>query len=315
MSASDPRRAGTLLATSSAFLAASFFIPYKAATGYAAADFVVVALLLPAAVFNTIAAAVTSRGRLRLSRADLAVAAAIATVTVTGNISMTEALSRAGAGITSVLVQTQVFFVAILGWLLLRERVTVRFAIGAFIAVGGFAVVRLPGDGAADVSLAGSLWALGAALSFGAMHVVTRKYITRIHVVTVNAVRLWMAVAMLLALPGRAAGVADMPAEAWYLGAAAAALGPFGARLCIMFAVRFITASHAALFGLTTPVFAFVLEMLILGDMPSAVEVAGGALILAGVSLPVLELATRGPTAAAPRRRPQHTPPRRPVTA
>lgn len=285
------RRAGALLATWSAFLAATFFIPYKAATDHAAADFVVIGLLGPAAMFNTIAAIGSQRGALRVRRVELALAAAIAILTVTGNVAMTEALSRAGAGITSVVMQTQVFFVAAIGWLLLGEAVTLRFAIGTGIALGGFAVMRLPGAGGDAVSVAGMLWAVGGALSFGTVHVITRKYIHRIEVVTVNALRLWMAVAVLMCLPGRAAGVFDMPAIAWYLAAGAAFLGPFGARLCIMFAVRHIAASHAALFGLTTPVFAFVLEMLILGGMPSLAEVAGGALILAGVSLPVLELA------------------------
>jgi len=286
-------RKGTLLAASSALLAASFFIPYKAATGHGAADYVVIALLAPAAVLNSLTTLWLQRRQLRLARIDVGVAALLGLLTISGNVCMTEALARLDAGITSVLIQTQVFFVAAAGWLLLREHITARFAMGAAIAIGGFAVMRAPAEGQRLVSTTGTLLALGAALSFALMHVTTRKFIDRIQPVTVNALRLWIAVAILLALPGRAAGVLELPASVWGLTVAAAFFGPYCARLCIMFAVKYVAASHAALFGLLVPVFAFLLEMVVLGAVPSAVEVAGGAVILAGIALPVVQLARR----------------------
>jgi drug/metabolite transporter (DMT)-like permease len=219
------------------------------------------------------------------------VALMLGVITVSGNVCLTEALSRIDAGVTSVLLQTQVFFVAVAGWLLLGERVSLRFAIGAVIAIVGFVVMRDPFGVTTALSTTGALWGLGAALSFGLMHVVTRKYIARIQVVTVNALRLWFAVALLLVLPGRASGLLELPREAWLLAAAAAFFGPFSSRLLVMFAVRYIKASQAALIGLLVPIFAFVLEALILGVTPSTLEVVGGLIILVGVALPVTERA------------------------
>lgn len=288
-----PERQGTLLAASGALLAATFFIPYKAATGIADVDHVVIAMLAPAALFNTVTALWLQRGRMRVTRPDLAVAVLLALLAVAGNIAMTEALALVDAGVAAVLLQTQVFFVAVGGWVLLGERVTLRFTIGAIIAIGGFVLMRDPFSNESPVSVAGALWAMGAALSFGMMHVVTRRYITSIRPVTVNALRLWMAVAILLALPGRAGGVIELSSEAWLLAATAALLGPFAARLCIMFAVRYVQASYAALFGLITPMFAFILQTIILGVTPSVLEVAGALIILAGIALPVLEVAGR----------------------
>lgn len=289
-------RTGVILAAISAFLAAAFFVPYKQATAYAPNDVIVLALLLPAAVFNTITLAVDRRQRLRIDLVTVGVAAALGVGTVLGNICATEALSRLSAGITSLILQTQILFVSLASWMVLSERITVRFIIGMLIAGGGFAIVQLAGGGSAAASGAGALWALGAALSFGMMHVVTRRYIHRIQPVTVNAVRLWMAVALLAVLPGRAAGLTNLSGEGWLLAATAAMFGPTLARTTIMYAVRHIPASYSTLITLITPVFAFVLELVFLGTHPTLMELLGGTVILAGVAIPVLELAATTPT-------------------
>ncbi len=285
----DARR-GAVLAGMSALLAATFFIPYKAATRGAAVDTVVIAMLGPAAVLNTIAALVRSGGSLRVTRADVLTAAGLGALTVAGNISMTEALSRIDAGVTSALLQTQVLFVTVAAWLFLREKITGRFVLGAFVALGGFVIMRSEGA-AIPANAAGTVWALLAALSFGMMHVVTRRFIDQIRPVAVNALRLWFAVGVLLCLPGRAAGLPHLTGRVWQLTIVAALLGPFSARLCIMFAVRHIPASRAAIVALVTPAFAFALEFAILGVVPSLVQVAGATVILLGVMFPVAEMA------------------------
>ncbi len=281
-------RAGAVLATISAFCAAAFFIPYKAATAHAPPAVLVIALLAPAAALNSLAALATGRGQLRVAAHDVRVAAILAVFTVAGNVCMVEALALIDAGVTSVIMQTQVFFVAFSGWLLLRERITLRFAIGAVIAVAGVVLTRLNSLDGASAGLLGTVYALGAAVSFALTHVITRKHIDRIHPVSVNALRLWLSVGVLLLLPGRAVGAADMPGRAWLLGAVAAMFGPFAARLSIMFAVRHIPASAAVLFGLLTPVFAFAMEIPVLGSSPAPLELAGAAAILIGVAVPVV---------------------------
>ncbi len=283
-------RLGASLSALSAFLAAAFFVPYKSATNHGAADVLVIALLLPAAVFNTLTTLADRREPLRLDRTNLYVAFLLAIGTVIGNVSVTNALAALDAGITSLILQTQILFVALASWLFLHERITGRFVAGTIVAAAGFAVVRLAGGGTVAGSAGGGLWALGAALSFGMMHVITRKHISRIQPVTVNALRLWMAVALLVALPGRAVGLGQLSTNAWLLAGVAAFFGPFLGRLTIMFAVKHIPASYSTLITITTPVFAFALEFFFLGTTPSFMEVVGGTIILAGVAIPVLEL-------------------------
>jgi len=286
-------RLGASLSALSAFLAAAFFVPYKASTAHGAVDVLVIALLLPAAVFNTVTALSNRSTPIRFDRTAIGVAILLAGGTVAGNVCATEALSRLDAGITSLILQTQILFVSLASWLVLRERITSRFILGTIIAGGGFAVVRLAGGGTVAASSTGAFYALGAAFSFGMMHVITRKYITRIQPVPVNALRLWMAVLLLLMLPGRANGLFELSSTAWLLAGTAALFGPFMARICIMYAVKHIPASYSTLITITTPVFAFALEFIFLGTAPSPVELLGGVIVLGGVAIPVMELARR----------------------
>ncbi len=280
--------------------AAAFLVPYKAAARLGDREGVVVAMLISAAVLNTLvmvpqlrtAKGATSR------RAEWAVAAALAVFTALGNAAVAEGLATLDAGVVSVLQQTQILFVAVLAWPLLNERITLRFALGALLAVVGFGVMRWPQEQMPAVNLVGATWVLVSALSFGLMIVITRQHIHRIRPVWVNATRLWLGAAVLLMLPRRAAAVLELEGRAWVLCAAAAACGPFFARLCIMYAVRWLSASHSTLLTLISPVFAFGLGFVVFGTVPATVEVIGGAIILAGVALPVFELMQRAPVRA-----------------
>lgn len=290
-------RKGTILALGGAFAAAAFLIPYKAAGARAPREVVVMAMLVAAAVLNSMAVlggsvrfggARRRAGPGRSARLVALVSLVLAALTAVGNMASAEALARIDAGLTSVAQQTQVLFVAGAAALFLGERITVRFVVGAAIALAGFAVMRVPGGGA--VHLGGIAWAVLSALCFGSMQVITRQVIHRIDPVPVNAIRLWLSVAMLACLPGRLPALTTLDARDWALAAAAAFLGPFLGRISFMYAVRHIAASHSILLGLASPVFAFGLGYLAFGTVPGVFEVVGGTLILAGIVLPVLEL-------------------------
>jgi len=132
------------------------------------------------------------------------------------------------------------------------------------------------------------LWALGGASSFGTMVIITRKVIDRIQPVTVNVMRLWLAVAFLAAVPGTAARALAAGHELWLMAAVAAFCGPFVSRLCIMYALRHVTAAYQVLISLSAPVFAFVLGYLFLGTVPTGPELVGGGIMLIGIAVPVV---------------------------
>lgn len=277
------------LAAGASASAAVFLILYKAAQSHAPRGDVVAAMLLAAAGFNSLLALVRERGRIALGRTGRRTVLALAVGTLVGNVAVAESLGRIEPATTSVLMQTQVLFVALMARLALGEPITRRFAAGVVIAFAGVAVMQAPLGPSAAVSLSGVLFALAAAAGFGAMQVVTRKVIADIRPVSVNAARLWLATLVLLLFPGRAESLAAMPGLGWALAVGAAATGPFVSRLLLMAAVRHIPASQSVLFGLISPVLAFLLAWAMLGSTPSGRELVGGAIVLLGVALPLQE--------------------------
>ena len=282
---SDSKR-GALFALLASILAAGFLIPYKAAAIASPRAAVVVAMLLFAAVFNTVTAGASASGRVRPSSVSWRAAVVLALFSVLGNVGVAGTLAVLKAAVASVFVQTQLLMIAVLGWVFLGERVGVRFVVGATLALGGFVIMSGP-IGAQPPPLAGVLWALLGAASFAVMQVYTRAVITRIHPVVVNAMRLWMAAGALLLWPGNAQVVLALPTDTVLWCALAAFLGPFLSRLCLMEAVRTLSAARVALIVMVNPVFAAALGFAAFGSIPTALEVGGAALILAGIAVTI----------------------------
>jgi drug/metabolite transporter (DMT)-like permease len=305
----ENRKLGILLATIAASLQAFFLIPYKIALENTSNDYAVISLLFFAAVFNS---ALSLAGHLRARTVGAAAApeneklsitlfviGALALLSIVGNHAAGEALSRLTPAVASVLLQTQVLFVSVVGVWVLGERISAGFALGALVSIGGVAAMRI-GEGQQQATMVGTVWGLCAAFSFGMVQVVTRKYITRIRPVVVNAARLWLSVAVLIVLPGRLEGMATVPAIALWMTAAAAFGGPFIARLCLLYSARHIPAALSTLFGLVSPVATLAIAWLILGDWPSGQELLGGAVVLVGMFVALRSRAPGAPTPPAP---------------
>lgn len=278
-----------------AFFAAVYLLPYKAATRLAPADQVVLPMLLVAALLNSLPLLLGHASHSRQKREghqsiglSLMAAALLGVFSCLGNEAVARALALVAPGITAVVLRTQVVFVALGGRLLLQEKISARFWIGAGLALGGMAILRLSGDAPA-VTFWGLIWALVAAASFGAMQVTVRRTIHRIDPMLVNTLRLWLASALLAMLPGRAAGLTTASASVWALTAAAALAGPVISRLLLMAALRHIPAAMSSLALFTQPVFAYMLAAPLFGVLPGSLEVAGCGVVLCGIALPVLE--------------------------
>jgi drug/metabolite transporter (DMT)-like permease len=282
---------GALLSLCSALGAAAFIIPFKVAGTLVARDVVVLATLLVAAILNTLTSLRDIRSISVFDRVSVATAASFGVLTAIGNIGTSQALQFLGAGVTTVLQQTQILLVAAGSWVFLSERISVRFVVGTAVVLGGMVMMRVPSDGVSGLNLPGASWALTSAVCFGAMHVITRRVIHRIQPVPVNAMRLWVSVALLLLLPGNVGELIAMDPYPWLLCGGAAFVGPFISRICVMYAVRYISASHSVLITLVGPVFAFLFDYLFLGRAPALFELIGGTIALVGVGIPILELA------------------------
>ena len=194
---------------------------------------------------------------------------------------------RLSPALLTVAQRSEVVLAAVLAWPLLGERVDRRFWLGAAIAAGGLWVQVAPG---ATLGFAGSglAWALGSAVCFSSMAVLTRKYIHRIDPVAVNGLRLWLSVGFWFALYGFPADLREISSAQIFYTGLAAFCGPFAGRLCMMIASRHLEIRLVTLCLLLSPVLTLGLAWAVLSELPSGMTLLGGAIMLAGISIPVV---------------------------
>ncbi|MCJ2022329.1 MULTISPECIES: EamA family transporter [unclassified Methylobacterium] len=192
------------------------------------------------------------------------------------------------AGLSSLLIQTQVPFTVALAWAVLGERPRTLQVLGGVVALLGVAAVALERGG--DAPLGPLLMVVGAALGWASANIVVK----RIGRVDMLALMVWSSLATtppLLALslivegPAAFAGLAH---PSW------AAIGSvaFQAYPTTLLAFglwsRLLTRYPAATvtpFALLVPVAGILSTHFVLGEPLSASIVAGGSLILAGIAL------------------------------
>lgn len=203
------------------------------------------------------------------------------------------------ASLASVLMQTQVFFTAIFGFLLLRERPTRALQMGLVLAAAALSCFALPyllppaGGVVGTVTALGLVLNLGAAASWGASNIVTRKAQAQSAgfdplglVVWASLVPVLPFVALSWWLDAPQARWAWLQADAWswaavaYLGwmATIAAYGMWTALL------KRHPANRVAPFSLGVPVVGIAAGVGLLGEVLTAWQWGGVLLVLAALA-------------------------------
>jgi drug/metabolite transporter (DMT)-like permease len=286
------RRRGLTWALLSSFCIAAFVIPWKLANVDGDTSVNTLILLGSAAVFNSLLTGAQRRALPRFGRFDLIFAAWLAVLSLIGNLMSAEAILRISPSLLTVVQRSELIIVALLAWPLIGERVDGRFWLGAAIAISGVVYMQMP-FGADEAGGLGVGFAVVSAACFGAMAVFTRKFIHRIDAVSINALRLWMSVALWFAFNGLPPELAEVSSSQLIYAALAAFFGPFVGRLCLMEASRHIEARTISLVVLLSPAMTLILAYLILGDLPSAKELQGSAIMLFGIGIPIVSRSRR----------------------
>jgi len=224
---------------------------------------------------------------LKLGRIDLAVASLLATFTLLGNHLAALAIRDMSPSMMTLLLRADLFFTAIVAWVLLRERPDGRFWVGALVAMGGLAVLQgVVGGGVSNVSLIATGTAIASAACFSGLAVTTRAFVHRIDVVGVNSIRLWIAVGLWFVF-NPVPDFAAIPRDQIVFAALAAIVGPFLGRLTLMLSSRYIEARLSSLAMLSAPVLTLVPAYVFLSDWPLDHQLIGGAIMLAGIAIPL----------------------------
>lgn len=203
-----------------------------------------------------------------------------------------ESLYHTTVASASVLVTTSPIFLAILGYVFLRERLSLPVTLSIGLAVAGAAMLGLgdAGDAAtAGAPLLGNTLALSSSLVFSVYllfgRVVRRKtswlaYVFPLYCVT--AVTVFLA-ALVLGTPLGGYSVK------FYLLCAAMALGPqVLGHGSFNYAVRYVPAAILGLISLVEPVGASIMAYFLFGELPTPLSISGMLVVLGAVSFAIV---------------------------
>ena len=247
------------------------------------------------ALILAVPALVLLRGRWRVLLRNAGTIVAYGAFAVVGvQLLFYTAITRIPVGVALLIEYLAPVLLVAWAWLRTRRRPGARVLAGSVLAIAGLLlVVDLGGTTAMDPL--GSLLALIAAIGVAVYYVINARIDPELHPIVLLAASMTVGVVLLLLL----AGVGLMPLSfaftdvslagrvaPWWLSAGVMVLVSTSAAYLLGIAGGARLGSRVASFvGLLEVLFAVLAAWALLGDLPAPIQLAGGALILAGVVL------------------------------
>ncbi|HET9290084.1 MAG TPA: DMT family transporter [Actinomycetes bacterium] len=237
-------------------------------------------------------------GFVRPARRELLLLLALATTgLVVFNVCVIQASRHASATLVGTVIGTVPVILALVGPLLAGSRPSGRVLLAALVVVAGATIATGLGSG----SLAGLLYAVGALACEACFSLLAMPLLPRLGPIRVSAYSQVIAVPMLLVLGAvadgtgmlRAPGAAEA-AALLYLSTVVSA----GAFFLWYDALPRLGADRAGLFAGVLPLGAIVTSVLLGLGAPTAAEVGGAALVVAGLATGLAPRRSRFPAAA-----------------
>jgi drug/metabolite transporter (DMT)-like permease len=200
---------------------------------------------------------------------------------------MNLAVAGVGAAVAAFVAGLYAILSAVIAPALLPERLTGRILAGFILALLGTALLaELDPSG---TQTAGMAWGIVAATAFALYLVLARRWsrpyrLDGLAVAFANSAMAAVVLGVLVVASDPGAVLPSDPTPSAMAGLAwAAAVAAFGPVLTIA-SVRLIPAARSAAFLLLNPIAATILAALLLGQWPSPLQAAGGALVLLGMA-------------------------------
>lgn len=195
-------------------------------------------------------------------------------------------LTMTSASMATLLWAAEPALIVAAAWLLLRERVTLRFLAALAAAGGGVLLVSgIAGDGLAGATGRGAALILAGVLCCALYTVLSRKIVAAIDPLPAVALQQTVGLAWAVAIwPLEAGGEPSAPAAGQLAAAALTGLMYYaGAFWLYLNALRSVTATTAGIFLNLTPVFGVATAFSFLGERLTASQWLGAVAILAAV--------------------------------
>jgi drug/metabolite transporter (DMT)-like permease len=245
-------------------------------------------------------------GFVRPARRELLLLLALATTgLVVFNVCVIQASRHASATLVGTVIGTVPVILALVGPLLAGSRPSGRVLLAALVVVAGATIATGLGSG----SLAGLLYAIGALVCEACFSLLAIPLLPRLGPIRVSAYSQVIAVPMLMVLGAVADGTGMLRAPSAAEAAALLYLSTVvsaGAFFLWYDALPRLGADRAGLFAGVLPLGAIVTSVLLGLGAPTAAEVGGAALVVAGLATGLAPRRSRFPgaaTAAAGQRR------------
>ena len=225
------------------------------------------------------------RKKLHLPRADLGWIALGGLLLALDLALWQTAILLTSAAAATLLANNSPIWVGLGAMLIFHERLSGKYWLGLFIALGGMAFI-VGGNTAALRFNTGDLLSIGASFIYASYMLVTQK--ARLHTDTLTLNTLTMLVGILILLPLNLAlgqELSGFSARTWLALVGLGLLPQFLGWLAINYAMGHLHAARVSVILLGQSVVTAVLGVLLLGEALSAAELLGGLLVLGGIYL------------------------------
>jgi drug/metabolite transporter (DMT)-like permease len=262
-----------------------------------------------AALVLALPAAVSLRGHWPALRRDIRTVSGYGLLAVAGaQLFYFNAIQHLPVGVALMLEYLGIVLVVIWMWIRHGHRPRRLTVGGSAAALAGLALV-LGVIGHVRLDLAGVLWGLGAGVGLAAYYVISSHSRSDLPPMALASGGMGIAAVALLALGG--VGAVPMHATfgsvtfdghrvSWLVPIAGLSLvAAVIAYVAGIAAARLLGAKLASFAGLAEVIFAVLIAWLLLGQLPTGIQLAGGVLIVAGISLVRLD-ELRAPSVARP---------------
>ena len=259
-----------------------FAIPYRLSLDTVSPLPVIWGLFLCAFLFS-LPGAWLARHQTKFSWKIAGITLAISLAGVLGNYSICQALSLASPTLMVLLMRSEVIIAMILGWMFLKEFVTLRIFAAVVLIIIGILVMKLDSLSFEMKEWSSILWSISAAFGFASMQVLAKSIIHEINPQVLNVFRLTIGLLLLWCVEEVRIEIPVLNISGWIWIAMAAFCGPFWARLAFTYTLRYLTLSKANIIVSFAPMMTLLFEFLVFGTLISRLEIIGGFIMLAAI--------------------------------
>ena len=259
-----------------------YAIPYRLSLDYANPLSVIWGLFLCAFLFS-LPGALLAHHQTKYSWKVACISLATSLAGVLGNYSICQALNLASPTLMVLLMRSEVIIAIILGWIFLKEFVTVRIFAAVVLIIAGILVMKLDSLSFEIKEWTAIFWAFTAAFAFASMQVLAKSIIHDIHPQVLNVFRLAIGIALLWCFEEVRIEITDLSISVWIWIAMAAFCGPFWGRVTFTYTLRYLTISKANIIVSFAPVMTLLYEFLVFGTLMSWLEILGGVIMLTAI--------------------------------